>query len=208
MHWCMRWYMKRLSVTSFSLENNLMFRLTLMMTGAFSRNVGKLFSELKLVTDNLLFIYAEANWEATENSYSSISSLKYSNSATELPGDSVAQLVTSWLAICRVMGQVPPWVIVIYHSHLYFSLFILFKVWPSGLEHVYNWGCVMYFTFIIPPLTGNHMLSHPWQVGCGAHSHSTQMICTTLATPRCAVQHSPRPPKDHTFFKGRLLKQV
>ena len=53
--------MKRLSVTSFSLENNLMFRLTLMMTGAFSRNVGKLFSELKLVTDNLLFIYAEAN---------------------------------------------------------------------------------------------------------------------------------------------------
>ena len=37
-----------------------------MTTGAFSWNVGKLFSELKLVTDNLLFIYAEANWEATE----------------------------------------------------------------------------------------------------------------------------------------------
>ena len=36
-----------------------------MTTGAFSRNVGKLFSKLKLVTDNL-FIYAEANWEATE----------------------------------------------------------------------------------------------------------------------------------------------
>ena len=28
----------------------------LMMTGALSRNVGKLFSELKLVTNNLLFI--------------------------------------------------------------------------------------------------------------------------------------------------------
>ena len=41
-----------------------------MTTGAlFSQNVGKLFSELKLVTDNLLFIYAEANWEATENSF-------------------------------------------------------------------------------------------------------------------------------------------
>ena len=38
-----------------------------MTTGAFSWNVGKLFSELKLVTDNLLFIYAEANWEATES---------------------------------------------------------------------------------------------------------------------------------------------
>ena len=37
-----------------------------MMTGAFSQNVGKLFSELKLVTDNLLSIYAAANWEATE----------------------------------------------------------------------------------------------------------------------------------------------
>ena len=31
----------------------------LMTTGAFSRNVGKLFSELKLVTDNLLFIYTK-----------------------------------------------------------------------------------------------------------------------------------------------------
>ena len=29
--------------------------------GAFNQNVGKLFSELKLVPDNLLFIYAEAN---------------------------------------------------------------------------------------------------------------------------------------------------
>ena len=31
--------------------------IALMTTGAFSRNVGKLFSELKLVTDNLLSIY-------------------------------------------------------------------------------------------------------------------------------------------------------
>ena len=38
-----------------------------MTTGAFSwNNYGKLFTELKLVTDNLLFIYAEANWEATK----------------------------------------------------------------------------------------------------------------------------------------------
>ena len=32
-----------------------------MTTGAFSRNNGKLFSELKLVTDNFLSIYAAAN---------------------------------------------------------------------------------------------------------------------------------------------------
>ena len=38
----------------------------LMMTGAFSWNVSKLLSKLKLVTDNFLFIYAEANWEVTE----------------------------------------------------------------------------------------------------------------------------------------------
>ena len=37
------------------------FIFTLMRTGAFSQNVGKSFSELKLVTDNLLFIYAKAN---------------------------------------------------------------------------------------------------------------------------------------------------
>ena len=37
-----------------------------MTTGVLSQNVSKLFSKLQLVTDNL-FIYAEANWEATEN---------------------------------------------------------------------------------------------------------------------------------------------
>ena len=37
------------------------------LTGAFSRNVTKLsISELKLVTDLFLSIYAAANWEATE----------------------------------------------------------------------------------------------------------------------------------------------
>ena len=51
---------RRLFVTNFSSENNLpMFRLnapfTLMTTGAFSRNVRKLFSKLKLVTNNLLY---------------------------------------------------------------------------------------------------------------------------------------------------------
>ena len=34
-------------------------------SGAFSRNVGKLFSELKLVTDNHS-LYAAVNWEVTE----------------------------------------------------------------------------------------------------------------------------------------------
>ena len=52
----------RLSVTNLSSENNLqmfqlnapvVFRVKVMMTGGFSRNVSKLFSELKLVTDNL-----------------------------------------------------------------------------------------------------------------------------------------------------------
>ena len=36
-----------------------------MMIGTFSQNIGKLFSELKLVTHNLS-IYEVANWEATE----------------------------------------------------------------------------------------------------------------------------------------------
>ena len=43
------------------------FTFALMTTGAFNWNVGRLFSKLKLVTDNLLFIYAAANWEATES---------------------------------------------------------------------------------------------------------------------------------------------
>jgi len=32
-----------------------------MMTGAFSRNIGKLFSELKLVTDNLPLFFIQAD---------------------------------------------------------------------------------------------------------------------------------------------------
>ena len=40
-------------------------RTSSLSTGAFNQNVSKLFTKLKLVTDNL-FIYAEANWEATE----------------------------------------------------------------------------------------------------------------------------------------------
>ena len=56
---------RRLSVTNLSSKNNLKFWLNApvviraKVTGAFSWNVGKLFSELKLVTDNLLLIYAE-----------------------------------------------------------------------------------------------------------------------------------------------------
>ena len=50
-----------------SMKRRLSVTKALMTTGTFSQNVGKLFSELKLVTDNLLFIYAEANWEATES---------------------------------------------------------------------------------------------------------------------------------------------
>ena len=72
-----KYQMKRLSVTNLSSENNLPtisfaecsschHAFALMTTAAFSRNISKLFFKLKLVTDNL-FIYAEANWEATES---------------------------------------------------------------------------------------------------------------------------------------------
>ena len=48
-----RYLLKRLiSTGNDSYQNIATF--ALMTTGAFSRNVGKLFSELKLVTDNLL----------------------------------------------------------------------------------------------------------------------------------------------------------
>ena len=58
---------RRLSGTNLSSENNLpTFQLNTpvvirakVTTGAFSRNVGKLFSKLKLVPDNLLFILGE-----------------------------------------------------------------------------------------------------------------------------------------------------
>ena len=70
-------------------------------------------------------------------------SLKFSNSTTELPGDSVAQLVRAWQAICQVAGLSP------FLSHCPFSPLSYFyfspcslngldqvKIWPSGLEHI------------------------------------------------------------------------
>ena len=48
--------------------------------------------------------------------------LKYLNSATELPSDSVAQLVRAWQAICQVMGSSP----YLSHSHFLFHSFFLF----------------------------------------------------------------------------------
>ena len=57
---------RRVSVTNFSLENNLpMFQLNAPVVIR-AKDVGKLFSELNLVVNNLLFIYAEVNLEATE----------------------------------------------------------------------------------------------------------------------------------------------
>ena len=61
------------------MEGGATFKMT---TGAFSWNIGKLFSELKLVTDNLLFIYAEANWEATESYKSCKAQLDFFLTAT------------------------------------------------------------------------------------------------------------------------------
>ena len=46
--------------------------------------------------------------------------LKYSNSATELPGDSVAQLVRAWQAICQVAGLSPS----LSHCHCFLFRFI------------------------------------------------------------------------------------
>ena len=75
-HWLLSWLLhkwrERLSVTNLSSENNLpMFWLNApvvirlkgwwLMTGAFSWNIGKLFSELKLVTDNLS-LYLRPHW--------------------------------------------------------------------------------------------------------------------------------------------------
>ena len=48
-------------------------------------------------------------------------SLKYSNSATVLSGDSVAQLVRAWQAICQVVGSSSS----LSHCHFLFpSLFL------------------------------------------------------------------------------------
>ena len=69
-----------------------------MTTGAFSWNIGKLFSKLKLVTDHL-FIYAAANWEATErkpshkeHSYDLLNKLKMIHHNTNQSKDSFQEL--------------------------------------------------------------------------------------------------------------------
>ena len=65
----------------FWLNAPVVIRSKVITTGAFSRNIGKLFSELKLATDNPLFIYAEAKWEATESCLWTAESIYKNNQA-------------------------------------------------------------------------------------------------------------------------------
>ena len=60
--WLLSWCINEEKVIWYQLElGNYLADIStfaLMTTGAFSRNVGKIFSELKLVPDNLFFIYS------------------------------------------------------------------------------------------------------------------------------------------------------
>ena len=100
-------------------------------------------------------------------------SLKYSNSTTELPNDSVAQLARAWQAICQVMGSSPS----LSHSHFFPSFFLSdidqVKVWLSGLN---NWACALCFTLTTPP-------SHT-----DAPVHSTTYLSRSMGPPPMALQ--------------------
>ena len=63
------YYLSRAAMNSSVCSHFFIF--ALVMTGAFSRNVGKSFSELKLVTNNLPLHLCRSNWEATEKYNSS-----------------------------------------------------------------------------------------------------------------------------------------
>ena len=62
-------------------------------------------------------------------------SLKYSNSATELLSDSVAQLVRAWQVICQVVGLCPS----LSHCHFLFpSSFLSFSVTVTKVCQVWS----------------------------------------------------------------------
>ena len=56
-------------------------------------------------------------------------SLRHSNSATKLPGDSVAQLVRAWQAICQVASSSPSLNHCQFLFPLYFSLYFFLSHW-------------------------------------------------------------------------------
>ena len=81
-------------------------------------------------------------------------SLKYLSSATELPGDSVAQLVKAWQAICQVAGSSPS----LSHCHFLSSHFFLSHWLWVGLRsdcQVWSmskiWVCALSFVLATPP---------------------------------------------------------
>ena len=106
---------------------------------------------------------------------------KYLNSATELPSDSVAQLVGAWQAICQVTGSRP------FLSHcLFFSLFLVFFffqwLWPGyGLTvrsgAVNNQACTSRFA-VLPPnhRTRQLVIRFGWIPGSSALSTWTQPL--------------------------------
>ena len=105
------------------------------------------------------------------------------STATELPNDSVAQLVRAWQAICQVAG----WVIFspfsLFLTFLTFLGFDQVKVWLSGLEHVSNWACASCFVLATPPLPAppfplscpfvcHSMVKEPWIFSCSCFHFS------------------------------------
>ena len=87
-------------------------------------------------------------------------SLKHSNSATEFPSDSVAQLVRAWQAIwpiARSRVQVTPWVTVtsfflIFISHLSVSMTLTYRLRSDCQDWsmLKIWACATRFTLADP----------------------------------------------------------
>ena len=98
-------------------------------------------------------------------------SLKYSNSATELLSDSVAQVVRAWQAICQVVGLSPS----LSHCHFYFPFFFLFIFFLLTDCQVRSMSpCASSFALTISP---------------PPHSYIGQTMCSLQAWQRDCVVH-------------------
>ena len=90
-------------------------------------------------------------------------SLKYSNSATELPNDSVAQMARVWQAICQVVGLSP------FLSHCHFSpsfchIFISHLSFSMTLTRLRS-DCQIWSMFITGPAPRTLRSLHPTPLG-------------------------------------------
>ena len=128
-----------------------------MMTGAFSRNVSKSFSELKVLTDNLLFIHG-----GFANISQIISRADHHEENLHLPHHHAHHTACDWTHKVRRVSECLSTCALLTHSSLWFSTSVLFysSLAPSLLYCIHSPSLISFLSRLSPFLYDSLLSPH------------------------------------------------